>query len=616
MPCYRGAASPPLAFNRTAEGSSSHLMPIRLLPPDVSAKIAAGEVIERPASVVKELVENSLDAEATEISIEARGGGADFLRVADNGTGIAGDEVELAFQRFATSKLSGPADLDAISSLGFRGEALPSIAAVSKISLATRIAAEEWGTSIEAASGELQSSQRHGAAPGTVVTVRHLFRGYPARRKFLRTPATESTRIQTLATRYALAYPHVRMQLVLEGKNVFATSGSGELREAVGDLYSPQMAGEMLTLSDSPEYQEERLAVPSGLIGPPSVSRSNRNHISIFVNGRWVQNRTLVYALEEAYRGFLKERRFPVAVVNLAVPFEEVDVNVHPAKAEVRFRREGPAFTALQRAVRQTLTLHSPIPQIQQPLAPPPHIALLSGGGGQRPDSSTEPGLQDTAAASPREGDPHTPSEAPGTQSQSPSLVPQKALPALRILGQVQSTYIAAEGPDGIYLIDQHAAHERIVFERVMAESAARSSHVQTLLEPATVDLDPRQRELVESRVDLLKSVGFQIEPFGGPTYLLRGVPGLLTGGDPGQAFIEVLDLIADGGGFDSWGERAAYSVACHGAIRAGMTLSDREMSELARQLEECQQPHTCPHGRPTIVHMSSARLEREFGRR
>ena len=299
-----------------------------------------------------------------------------------------------------------------------------------------------------------------------------------------------------------------------------------------------------------------------------------------------------------------------MAVVNIAMPFQSVDVNVHPAKTEVRFRREGSVFTALQQAVRRTLTEHSPVPEIGERAVSATAPVGDTGRHQFWPPQTSRHGAGHPRRDSVPDG---PPAEAP---QQAPArLVPQKALPALRVLGQVQKTYIVAEGPDGAYLIDQHAAHERVLFERVRTDALSRSAPSQSLLAPATVELDPRQTELVESQAELISSSGFQVEAFGGRTYILRAVPSLLSGGDPASTFVDVLDLMSEGGGFQSLEERAAYSIACHGAIRAGKTLSQQEMSELTRQLELCEQPHTCPHGRPTMIHMSSARLEREFGR-
>lgn len=592
-------------------------MSIKVLPPQLSSKIAAGEIIERPASVVKELVENSLDAHATEVSIEIRAGGIDYIRVSDNGVGIIADEAEVAFERFATSKLSGASNLDAIETLGFRGEALPSIASVSRVSLITRTASEDTGTRLEVGDGEI-TRRPEGTDPGTSLVVRHLFRNLPGRRKFLRSAATEASRIQTMATRYAFAYPRVKFEMSIDGKIVFATSGAGELREVFADLYNVDVAGAMLDIVIDTDFSDEGLVVPSGLIGPPSLTRSNRNHTSIFVNGRWVQNRMLGYAFEEAYRGFIMERRYPMAVVNMAVPHEEIDVNVHPSKTEIRFRQEGKVFSALQRAVRYTLTTYSPIPEMKQQPVAIPHVASMSSSIGFLPTSFSGTAESHIKSAMDMHEDiaGHNANAQTGLNQPISSSIPYSALPVLRVLGQVHNTYIVAEGPDGAYIIDQHAAHERVVFERVMADAAARSPQVQMLMEPVTVDLDPRQSEILDSHLELVAQIGFKIEGFGERTYILRGVPGLLVDGDPGQGLLDVLDLMGDGGGFDTWEERAAYSIACHGAIRAGDTLSIQEMSELTRQLEECNQPHTCPHGRPTMLHMNSSSLEREFGRR
>jgi DNA mismatch repair protein MutL len=654
-------------------------MPIRLLSQEVSSRIAAGEVVERPASVVKELVENSLDAGATEVSVEISGGGVDYIRVTDNGCGIPGDEVELAFERFATSKVADARDLDSISTLGFRGEALPSIAAVSSVSLVTKSAGEDFGTRLDALEGKVVRKERHGAPQGTSVVVRHLFSNFPARRKFLRSTATETSRVQAIVVRYALAYPEVRFQLSVERSNVFSSAGSGNLREAVSAVYGLGVAEAMLELAMGLHADEPSYVNVSGMIGPPSLDRANRSYVSFFVNRRWVQNRLLGYALEQAYRGFLMEGRYPLAVVNIGIPHGDVDVNVHPAKSEVRFRREDQVFAALQQAVRQTLTAHSPVPEVRRIQASQPGTAtsprsasfwpdapfaassgvadqrqspdLVGGhapdvgahrvsawnvptGVGHAPDvgahsrapdvggHSRAPDVGAHSRAPDVGGHSHAPdvgghSHAPdvGAHSRAPQPVPRKALPVLRVLGQVQNTYIVAEGPEGMFLIDQHAAHERVVFEKVSAQVASRAPDVQSLLEPVTVELDPRQQELMESQAELVSRLGFSVEAFGGQTYLLRGVPGLLKGRDAKRAFLDVLDTMAEGGGLQSWEERAAYSIACHSAIRAGKALTHQEMSELTRQLEECRQPSTCPHGRPTMIYLSSSHLEREFGR-
>ena len=572
-------------------------MPIQVLSPQIASKIAAGEVTERPASVVKELVENSLDAGARRVSVEIRGGGVEYIRVTDDGIGIPPDELAVAFERFATSKLVDPRDLESVGTFGFRGEALPSIAAVSRVAMVSRTQDEDAAAQVDVEAGRVLRRQSVGAARGTSVTVRGLFHNLPARRKFLRSAAAESTRIQSVVGRFALARPDVAVSLTVDGKSTIMANGSGGLREAMAAVYSPQIAEATLHI----EAEEGESGV-HGLIGRPSLARSNRNHVTIFVNGRWVQNRSLTFALFEAYRGFLMERRYPIAVVNIDVPYSDVDVNVHPSKTEVRLRDEGRVFSILQRAVRETLISNLPVQDLST-----------------RPADSQNP--SDVRSYWPIPP-PNQPPQSDGMGSDAPSqdpqqpLIPRRALPALRVLGQIKAAYIAAEGPDGMYLIDQHAAHERVLFDRIKSEARAGSPSVQGLMEPVTVDLTPEQREVVESRRSNVIDLGFHIEDFGGGTSVLRGVPAVIGSDDPAASLRDVLDLMSEGGGYESWDERAAYSLACHGAIRAGKILTNQETEDLVRQLEQCSQPHTCPHGRPTMIHLSAARLEEEFGRR
>ena len=583
-------------------------MPIRVLSPRIASKIAAGEVTERPMSVVKELVENSLDAGAKRVSVEIRGGGIEYIRVTDNGIGIAEDEVATAFERFATSKLVSDGDLESVGTFGFRGEALPSIAAVSRVTMVSRAEGEDSGIQVELDAGTLIRKQRVGAAPGTSVTVRGLFHNLPARRKFLRSAASESTRVQSAVGRFALARPDVALSLTVEDRSVFVTNGAGDLRETMAAVYGAEVAEAMLDI-ETPGREDAPIQV-GGLIGRPSLARSNRNHVTIYVNGRWVQNRSLTFALHEAYRGFLMERRFPIAVVSVDVPYGEVDVNVHPSKTEVRIKDEGRVFAALQRAVRETLTTNLPVQELSTR-----HTTPTVGTAPSDPRSfwpiplpQEQASPEGETAGLPLQTDPAQPSQQP--------LIPHRALPALRVVGQIKTTYIAAEGPDGMYLIDQHAAHERVLFETIREDARTGSPSVQGLMEPSTVDLTPEQIEIVEAHRSSVNGLGFEFEEFGGTTFVLRGVPALLVSEDPPGALRDVLDMMAEGGGYESWEERAAYSLACHGAIRAGKVLTSRETEELVRQLEQCSQPHTCPHGRPTMIHLSEARLEEEFGRR
>ena len=511
-----------------------------------------------------------------------------------------------------------------ISTLGFRGEALPSIASIARVEMRTRSQSENSGSQIELEDGEVLSLSSAGLPVGTTITVRSIYRNFPARRKFLRSPASEHSRIQTVISHYAMAYPEVGFEFRADRGRPFTSAGSGDLRDAVAAVHGRRVAASMLEVnSDDGEPSI------SGLAGPPSLDRANRTYISLFVNRRWVQNRSISYAIEQSYHGFMAERRYPVAVVNISIPYEDVDVNAHPAKAEIRFRKESQVFGAVQKAVRKTLTDHSPVPEISHRAVSHPNAPQY----GQRPQPHNPAAFWPTnpfrasrgAQSNPRSataghhtadlGDFLAPPESADHVTPPPSVTPGKALPVLRVLGQIRNTYVIAEGPDGVYMIDQHAAHERVMFEKVRAQASAGTPETQSLLEPAVVELDSGTMELVLSQSEAISGMGFVLESFGENSVILRGVPALLNESDQAGALVDVLDLMTEGGGFETWEERAAYSIACHGAIRAGKVLSYEEMRELVTQLEECAQPNSCPHGRPTMIHMSSGQLEREFGR-
>ena len=571
-------------------------MSIRVLAPDVAAKIAAGEVIERPASVVKELLENAVDSGASRITVEVKGGGLELVRVTDNGCGIVTGEVELAFRRHATSKVSEITDLDSIGTLGFRGEALPSIAAVARVSVVTRPSDSTTGREVHLRRGEVVKSGSVGCPTGTSVAVQGLFEELPARRKFLKSASGETARISDLVSRYALAFPETQFRLHIDGRSTLTSPGNGSLGDALVSVYGAETAGAMLEV---PETAAGDGYGVRGYISSPSLHRANRSYITLFVNHRWIQSPMLSFALTESYQGFLPERRHPMAVLDLAVPPEDADVNVHPAKREVRFRHEDRVFSTLQRAVRASLIATSPVPEMRLPGAP-------SFGGRQAGQGQM---------SLPHAGAGHPKSVHPEPLHPQGSLTPVMAMSSLRILGQARSTYLVAEGPDGLYLIDQHAAHERVLFEKVRREVADQVPQSQALLEPLAVELTPGQEELVRDSMGLLERYGFMLEPFGERTYLLRGLPGVVGGAAPGKALVEVLDLMAYEGLLKEREEAMAASIACHSAVRAGMSMDQREMEDLVRQLESCDGPHTCPHGRPTMIHLSSHHLEREFGR-
>jgi DNA mismatch repair protein MutL len=566
-------------------------MPIHTLAPDVISKIAAGEVVERPASAVKELVENALDAAASQVNIEVQGGGVNLIRVSDNGVGVPGSEVELAFERHATSKITTLADLDGATSLGFRGEALPSIAHVAQVDLVTRSHDEISGTYIRLQDGKVVEKGMRAHPQGTTITARDLFRNVPARLKYLKSSSAEAGQIVNVVSLYSLAFPDVRFTLVVDGRRSLQTPGNGKLRDVLAQIYGLQVAQAMLEMGAT--VREGGLTPwVSGYVSPTSVSRANRSYIHFFVNRRGIQSRLLTRAVEKAYEGLLGVGRYPIAIVNLSVPPQSVDANVHPAKKEIRFAQEPIVFNAVCGAVRRTLMEQMPVPE----------MALSPG----------LPVAEDGVTSELPLGE-----EAPGFVS--PLMPPQPArpsgLPALRVLGQSGSMYIVAEGSDGLYLIDQHAAHERVVFEKVLAQQAQRGVEVQALLEPLTVELSIRQEELLAARQETLSDFGFAVEPFGDRACLLRAVPAVLVGGEIVEALKEVLDRLQEAPDKTQIEEKVAITVACHSAVRAGQALSHEEMVALVRQLEMTTSPRTCPHGRPTMLHLSSGRLEREFGR-
>jgi DNA mismatch repair protein MutL len=555
-------------------------MPIRVLAPEVVSKIAAGEVIERPASVVKELIENSLDAGATQIAVEAQGGGAELIKVSDNGTGIPASELELAFHRYATSKIGDLNDLEKISSLGFRGEALPSIATVAEVEILTQTSSEAVGSYMYLRKGEVVRKESRARPQGTTVTVRRLFRYFPARLKFLKSVNTENSHIAHLVSQYALAFPEVKFSLVLDKRHSLHTTGNGDLREVVSEIYGPELAQRMLKVE-----QKDTLAKVSGLTSPPSLARSNRNYLSFFVNRRWVRSPLLTRATEEAYRGLLMDGQHPIAVINISLPAQELDVNIHPAKAQIRFCHEQTVFSSVQKAIEEVLA--------RTPIASSKAVPFsVSSGQWQNPRMIMD-------------------NEPAFVVAQLPTL----ELPVLRVLGQLANTYIIAEGPDGLYLIDQHAAHERILYDRISAQWAQKEVEVQGLLQPVTIELSPREEETLKTSEELLAQFGFTIEPFGNRSYLIRAIPALVARANIVEIISALLDSLASKDSPNPWEEQIAQSLACHGAIRAGQQLSNEEMRELIKQLEQTKQPRACPHGRPTMIHLNSHQLEREFGR-
>jgi len=586
-------------------------MTIRVLPPALAARIAAGEVIERPASVVKELVENSLDAGATRISVEVIDGGKTLIRVVDNGGGIHFDEAATAFERFATSKIDENSDLMGISTLGFRGEALPSIASVSRAELTSFVAGQDAGVRASVEFGGPVAVESVGAPAGTAFVVRELFRNTPARLKFLGSAGTEFGRVHQVVATYALTRPDVAFSLVADGGERFATPGRGVLLEAAASVYGWHVARELLEIEASAIERPSSAFAVRGLTSTPGLTRGNRNYMTIAVNGRWVESRRLLFAIEQAYHGFLSERRYPVSVLLLKVPPGDVDVNVHPAKTEVRFLREQVVFAEVQRAVRAVLLAAAPVPAHQatapQPPANPawPEDPLWFARG----MSSTPTPPVDTPDRTSQSG------QEAGTARQEERPTPGRSLPVLRVIGQAHDTYLLAEGPNGVYLIDQHAAHERVLFEEIRARLGRPAEGGQQLLAPESVQLLPHQERILNEQGQVLKEAGFDVEPFGPRTAIVRAVPRVLAGVSGADALVRLLDSLADGSGTSGWRERVLATIACHSAVRAGRRMTVEEGQELVRKLETVEQPHTCPHGRPTMVYLSISALERDFGR-
>ena len=587
-------------------------MTIRVLPPEVSSQIAAGEVVERPASVVKELLENALDARAKSVTVNIAAAGRILIQVANDGAGIPADELTLAVERHATSKLVSAADLFRIATLGFRGEALAAIGSVSRLTITSRTADSPAGARLRVEGGIIGRLEKVGAPVGTVVSVEELFYNVPARLKFLKQDMTERRAIDALLTRYALAYPQVRFKVSEGNTPSLQTSGDGDRRAILAALYGVDTARQMLDV-----VAEEDGFKLSGFISPTALTRSNRKEITFFVNGRWVQDTPLNAALLQAYHTLLMVGRYPLAALFLEVPPEEVDVNVHPAKAEVRFRNPDKAFSFVQRSARRALLAYAPVPQV----AP----QNLWGRSDDRPqtldgkpqiDATWVLGHDADRERLPADDQSSMVNGQPSTVITQPSAF--EKVPLLRLIGQIGATYLVAEGPDGLYLIDQHAAHERILFEKLMAQHEQKAIPSQALLTPAVVHLPPASAKLLEDQLPVLQHFGFHVEPFGQNSYQVRAMPTLFANSDPAAALRALVeDFEEDETPLQNELEAKIAGRVCKRlAVKAGQVLSPDEQRALLNDLETCASPRTCPHGRPTMIHLSVDTLERQFGRK
>ena len=577
-------------------------MAIQVLPEEVVARIAAGEAVERPASAVKELVENAIDAGATAVHIEADAGGRQRIRVSDNGAGISGTDIELAFKRHATSKLNRAEDLNAVSTLGFRGEALASIAAVSRATIITRQRDAKMGATLKLEGGQLQFQGQIGAPAGSVITVENLFFNTPARLKFLKKDITEKRHIYWVVARYAMAYPQIAFALKLDGRERFRSNGRGDLADPASKTFGLSEFKCMLPLQSDEAARPGAIPIAvRGYTSAPSLHRASRDRIILFVNGRAIQDSSLSHAVTQAYDGLLRAGAFPLAVLLISVPPDFVDVNVHPTKAEVRFRDSNLVFTTVQRTVRETL--------------------LKAGDIGDLPD-----GLPARPFDLPGNGEIN--SQAPWWQPRRDLLIdddlayiPEDAsapskprtLPLLRVIGQVGATYLIAEGPAGMYLLDQNAAHERVLYQQLCEQMSEGALQTVAVSESQTIALSPSDADLLADVSLLLAGFGFEIEPFGPNTFVLRQVPACAADCQADELVPALLDCLRHG----NQNERTAMVALARAlAIRRGQVLALDDMQSIVQMLERCPSPQISPSGSKTLIHLSRDDLAHEFGRR
>lgn len=579
-------------------------MPIRELSAEVIAQISAGEVVTRAADVVKELVENAIDAVLAlgpnegghqgAVSVEIREGGNVHIEVADDGTGIPMEELPSAVQRHATSKIALIDDLQELDSLGFRGEALAAIRAVADLDITSATADGVIGARLECHDGGVSEPRPQARRPGTTVTVDRLFERVPARRKFQRAASAESAHIGQLVQAYALLFPEIAFTFSSDGRRSLHTPGTGDLRDAAIAVFGPEAGRELLTIRDERSDGDETVGMltVTGLIGTPALHRATRNGIFLAINRRPIDSRALSYAVEEAYATLVPVGRHPVAIVDITVPPAEVDANVHPTKREVRLLRERLGFSVVQRAVRSTLIQAIGIPRFGETRGQLVEPEAMTEGDGVEvrlfPETST-PADRDERSR-PRLGE-------------------------LRILGQVALTYIICEGQSGLYLVDQHAAHERVVLDR-LEHDVGRLDRVQYLLDPIAVGLPRSLHGAVDGYVEALGRIGFAVEPFGDDQVVVRAVPAALRARDIDRVLREAHETLDDEGAGPDWRERLALLLSCKTAVKAGQRLETAEMQSLLAQLDEATLCATCSHGRPTAILLSHSQLEREFGRR
>ncbi len=636
---------------------------IRILSDNVANKIAAGEVVERPASVAKELLENSLDAGATEIRVDAENAGRRLLRIQDNGCGMLRDDALLAFERHATSKLSDVKDLLAIATLGFRGEALPSIGSVSRLVLETRSEEEQTGTAVEIAGGKLLRCDEIARPVGTTISVRDLFYNVPARKKFLRSDQTELAHIGSLVTHYSLGHANKRFDLYHEGRSLLSVSPVATLTERAFQVFGSEV------LSDSVEVKPRVLELPlqeeaarftlEGLISGPQVQKLNRNSVYLFVNGRLIRDKILLHAISAAYHNLMPPGCYPFALLFLNCDASEVDVNVHPSKTEVRFRHGPVVHDFVRDTIREVLMASRPVssmplavsPQLQEMnlLQRAPHLPLSEFSAmaetavtldeeqpiiQSRADEATLPEVTigplgrilpagNLEAAAPVSSVQIRPvPDTHGALDELPAgwdrVETLAALPDLRPLGQLHESFIVAAGRDGLWIIDQHVAHERILFEQVLRQRAAGTLEIQRLLMPVVIQLTPAQQFEYARIADELNLHGFETEPFGQRTIAIKAAPAGVGGSDVERIVFEILEVAENelrSASLDEIRRNVCATIACRAAIKVNMKLEPKKIEWLLRALAECEYPMTCPHGRPIALRYSMKDILKSFHR-
>ena len=620
---------------------------IRILPDSVVNKIAAGEVIERPASVVKELLENSLDAGARHVTAEVEAGGKRLIRVTDDGCGMAHDDALLAFERHATSKLRSPEDLLSIATLGFRGEALPSIASVSRVLLETRRPEDAAGTRIEINGGKIAAVKETGCAPGTQITTRGLFFNVPARRKFLRSDTTELGHVASLVTHYALAHPEIGFTLRSAGHTLLEAAPVGSLPERVYQVLGRATMDELIDLGRAaaplPATTPERWfgeaaeaeeppgeIVARGFVSRPEIQKASSNTIYIFINRRFVRDRILLNALREAYRHVLPARAYPMVLLFLELTPREVDVNVHPQKIEVRFRHQGFVYDFVQHAVQQALKAarpiarfaHEPAARPRADAAAPEALQLETEAPPVEPLELTAPRPE---AMAPREqrlpfsfGGRAATAVAPREPDVRPGLPTAADLAALKPLGQISNSFIVAINESGLWLVDQHVAHERVLFEDHLRARRAGAVPGQRLLTPVVVELSPSHQAQWDRLREELEANGFEIDPIGPRSVAVKTAPAGIAAGALERLLREIFDTAekeARQVSLDALQQQIAASVACHAAIKVNMPLEDTKMRWLLAELARTDNPTTCPHGRPIVLQYSLRDILRAFKR-